>query len=290
MSRNGHQGPHGRQGRDPGLRPSSYPNPPTAVFVGSFAMPRGLRFATHTHPVHQLAWSERGLLRIRTADGAWLLPPTLALWIPAGVPHATEAAGDALMRAPYVTPARCPAPVAAWTDPTVLAAPPLLRALIDHLSGVDLAPDARARAEGVLLDVLTPVPVTSLSVTEPRDPRAREVARALAAAPGDGRPLSAWAAEVGVSARTLARLFAAGTGLPFGQWRERLRMQAAMPLLADGLTVEAVARRVGYASASSFVAAFHRVVGVTPRQYFPVSSHAGPGLGPVPRPPGTIDP
>jgi AraC-like DNA-binding protein len=26
---------------------------------------------------------------------------------------------------------------------------------------------------------------------------------------------------------------------------------------------------VGYASASSFTAAFHRVVGVTPRQYFP---------------------
>ena len=56
----------------------------------------------------------------------------------------------------------------------------------------------------------------------------------------------------------------AETGLTFGQWRERLRMQAAMPLLADGLTVETVARRTGYASASSFVAAFHRVVGVTP--------------------------
>ncbi|MFJ2890661.1 AraC family transcriptional regulator [Streptomyces sp. NPDC087305] len=28
-------------------------------------------------------------------------------------------------------------------------------------------------------------------------------------------------------------------------------------------------RRVGYASASSFTAAFRRAVGVTPRQYFP---------------------
>ncbi len=29
--------------------------------------------------------------------------------------------------------------------------------------------------------------------------------------------------------------------------------------------------RVGYATAGSFTAAFHRLVGVTPRQYFPVS-------------------
>ena len=47
-------------------------------------------------------------------------------------------------------------------------------------------------------------------------------------------------------------------------------MRAAMPLLAEGLPIESVAHRVGYASASSFVGAFHRIVGVTPRQYFPV--------------------
>ncbi|GHE84696.1 AraC family transcriptional regulator [Streptomyces longispororuber] len=257
MSRNGH----------PGTAPPLLGHPVAAVFVGSFTMPNGVRFDTHTHQYHQLAWAERGLLRIGTRDGSWLLPPTLALWIPAGVPHTTEAAGDALMRAPYVNPVRCPEPVASWAEPTVLAATPLLRALIDHLGSPGLTLDARARAEAVLLDVLAPVPATSLSVAEPRDPRARAVASALAAAPDDRRPLAAWAAEVGVSARTLARLFAAETGLPFGRWREQLRMQSAVPLLAGGLTVEAVARRVGYASASSFVAAFHRVVGVTPRQY-----------------------
>ncbi|MFD0552839.1 helix-turn-helix transcriptional regulator [Streptomyces rectiviolaceus] len=110
-------------------------------------------------------------------------------------------------------------------------------------------------------------------MTEPKDPRAREVAEALAADPSDGRPLEAWGRAVGASARTLARLFSAETGLAFGQWRERLRMQAAMPMLAGGMTIEAVASRVGYASASSFVAAFHRIVGLTPRQYFPVRPH-----------------
>ncbi|MGW5862261.1 AraC family transcriptional regulator [Streptomyces sp. NPDC055239] len=249
----------------------------TAIFVGDFTMPRGVKFATHQHPVHQLAWSAKGLLRIRTDDGSWLLPPSLALWIPAGLPHATEAEGDTVMRSPYVDPACCPESVTWTRQLTVLAAGPLLRALIDHLLRDDLALDARSRAERVLLDVLHPVPVTSISVTQPKDPRAREVAEALVADPSDGRPLEDWGRAVGASARTLARLFSAETGLAFGQWRERLRMQAAMPMLATGMTTEAVATRVGYASASSFVAAFHRIVGLTPRQYFPVREGTGRG-------------
>ncbi|MEV4863023.1 helix-turn-helix domain-containing protein [Streptomyces ossamyceticus] len=241
---------------------------PTAIFVGHFTMPRGTAFSRHWHPVHQLAWSERGLVRVTTRQGSWLLPPTLALWIPAGVPHTTESAGDAVMRSPYVAPESCPQ--VDWTEPTVVSVGPLLSALVDHLLRSDLTPGARTRAEAVLLDVLRPVPVTSVSAPEPRDPRAREVARALTAHPADPRPLAAWGAHVGASARTLARLFVAETGLAFGQWREQARMRAAMPLLAEGLPLESVAHRVGYASASSFVSAFHRTIGVTPREYFPV--------------------
>jgi len=239
----------------------------TAILVGQFAMPRGTAFGTHWHPLHQLACSERGLLRIRSEHGTWLLPPSLALWIPADVPHATESEGDAVMRSAYVDPVSCPH--IDWRDPTVVAVTPLLRALVEHLDRTDLTPDARARAELVLLDELRPVPVTSVSVPEPRDPRARAVAAGLRTHLSDSRPLAAWGGQVGAGARTLARLFVAETGLGFGQWRERLRMQAALPFLAEGLPIEAVARRVGYASASSFTAAFHRVVGVTPRQYFP---------------------
>ncbi|MES5821234.1 helix-turn-helix transcriptional regulator [Streptomyces sp. RG80] len=264
MSRNGHDAQRGADGH-------FGPHPPAhaAVFVGDFAMPRGSAFRTHWHAHHQLAWSARGLLRVRSEQGVWLLPPTLALWIPAGVRHATESEGDAIMRSPYVDPACCPH--IGWGEPTVVTVTALLRALIDRLVGTDLAPDARSRAEAVLFDELRPVPVTSVSAPRPRDPRAREVADGLRADPADARTLADWGTRVGASARTLARLFVAETGLAFGQWRERLRMQAAMPHLAAGLPVEPVARRVGYASASSFTAAFHRVVGVTPRQYFPVN-------------------
>jgi AraC-like DNA-binding protein len=245
----------------------------TAILVGHFVMPRGTAFATHWHTDHQLLCSERGLLRIRTEHGTWLLPPSLALWIPALVPHATESEGDAVMRGAFVDPASCPH--IDWAGPTVVAVTPLLRALVEHLDRTDLTPAARSRAELVLLDEPRPVPVTSVAVPEPRDPRARAVAEALRAGPADGRALAEYGRQVGASARTLARLFVTETGLGFGQWRERLRMQSALPYLAEGLPVESVARRVGYASASSFTAAFRRVVGVTPRQYFPRQDLSG---------------
>ncbi|MGW0711824.1 helix-turn-helix domain-containing protein [Streptomyces sp. NPDC002643] len=270
IGRGADRNPGGGDERDPAATlHRCFRGHPTAIFIGHFTMPRGTAYARHWHPVHQLAWSAKGLLRITTRQGSWLLPPTLALWIPAGVPHVTEsAAGDTVMRAPYIAPESCPE--IDWADPTVVEAGPLLSALIDHLLRTDLTAEARSRAEAVLLDVLHPVPVTSVDAPEPRDPRAREVARALAVNPADPRPLEAWATQVGASARTLARLFVADTGLAFGQWREQTRMRAAMPLLAQGLPLESIARRVGYASASSFVAAFKRIVGVTPREYFPV--------------------
>lgn len=94
------------------------------------------------------------------------------------------------------------------------------------------------------------------------------MADALAADPADGRTLAEWGREVGASARTLARAFMADTGLPFGRWRARLRLQAAIAALAAGEPVGNVARHVGYESSSAFVAAFRRETGMTPAMYF----------------------
>lgn len=58
------------------------------------------------------------------------------------------------------------------------------------------------------------------------------------------------------------------TGLSFTDWRTQIRLIAALPLLADGVAVATVARQVGYANPSAFIAAFRRVFGVTPRAYF----------------------
>ncbi|WP_435837695.1 AraC family transcriptional regulator [Streptantibioticus parmotrematis] len=246
--------------------PVSLDAPPTsAIAVGAFALADGQWFEEHVHAHHQLAWSFKGVLTVRAASSVWVLPPSMALWLPAHTPHATGAAVATLSRSLYFPPARCPV---RWSAPTVVAVSPLLRELICHLADGSVGEAARARAEGVVFDQLRPVSVTTVLAPMPDDPRARRVAEALRADPADGRTLAEWGTLVGASGRTLARAFVSGTGMAYGSWRARLRLQEAMPLLAAGATVASVARRVGYASPSAFVAAFRRTVGVAPGAYF----------------------
>ena len=236
-----------------------------AVIVVTFPMPAGLVFDWHTHTDHQLAWAASGVLTVRTGSSTWVLPPTRALWIPAGLRHETLSAGTATMRALYIRPELCPI---SWPDFTPVAASPLLAELIGYLENPVLDPARREHAETMLVDLLQPVAMTTIEVRMPAEDRARAVADALAADPADGRTLAEWGRQVGASARTLARAFVADTGLPFGRWRALLRLQAAIAGLAAGEPVGNVARHVGYESSSAFVAAFRRETGMTPARYF----------------------
>ncbi|AXI80338.1 AraC family transcriptional regulator [Peterkaempfera bronchialis] len=249
----------------PNGQPRAEAPDPAAICVRTFDMQPGQRFDLHDHETHQLAWSPSGVLTVDIGDRSWVLPPTMALWIPAGVPHATGATRPALMRSVYLPPAHCPA---GWHDPTVVGVGPLLRELITHLAAPDLGPGARSRAEAVLFDLLRPVGVTTIDVPMPLDTRARRVAEALIAHPSDERTLDGWGREVGASGRTLARLFAAETGMPFGRWRTRVRLRAALGHLAANRPLASVARRVGYSTPSAFVAAFRLETGRTPGAYF----------------------
>lgn len=242
------------------------PDEGVAVFVATFPMPAGLVFDWHTHDDHQLAWAASGVLTVRTRDTAWVLPPTRALWIPAGARHETLTAGAAAtMRSLYVRPELCPI---RWAVPTPVRASPLLAEIIGYLAARELSQERRVHAEAVLVDLLEPVAMTTIEVRAPSGERAGEVAGRLRAAPADNRTLADWGREVGASERTLAREFLAGTGMTFGHWRTLLRLQAALPGLASGKPVSAVARNVGYESDSAFVAAFRRETGVTPAACF----------------------
>jgi AraC-like DNA-binding protein len=235
------------------------------VLVRTFPIPPRTGFGRHTHGDHQLAWAPAGVLTIGTDAGTWVLPPSRALWIPAGVPHEVFAPVRTTMRALYLAPARCPID---WPEPQPVTAGRLLAELIHHLGDEALDPPRRERAEAVLVDLLEPVPTATIEAPLPADERAREVAVALLADPADQRSLDDWGRLVGASRRTLARAFQSGTGLPFGRWRVCARLRAALPGLAAGEPVGVVSRRVGYESPSAFVAAFRRETGLTPGAYF----------------------
>ncbi|MGH2891914.1 MAG: AraC family ligand binding domain-containing protein, partial [Solirubrobacteraceae bacterium] len=173
-------------------------------------MAAGATFDRHAHRDHQLAWAARGVLTVHTDEATWVLPPTRALWIPAGVRHITRASGAATMQTVYLRPERCPVD---WGAPTPVAVGGLLAELIAHLGDAALDPDRRARAESVLIDVLEPLQVATIELRMPRDPRALDVAAALVRDPACRRTLGQWGREVGAGERTLARAFQADTGV-----------------------------------------------------------------------------
>ena len=236
-----------------------------AILVSTFPMESGTRFDWHSHDRHQLAWAADGVLTVVAETHTWILPPTRALWIPAGVVHETIAAEKATMRTLYLKPELCPI---TWPAPQPVAATRLLAELTLYLSDAPLEAPERSRAEAVLLDLLRPVATTSIEVTMPTDERALDVARGLLADPADGRSLAEWGREVGASGRTLTRAFLAGTRIPFSRWRTAVRLRAALPYLASGEPIGIVADRVGYQTPSAFVAAFRRETGLTPGAYF----------------------
>jgi AraC-like DNA-binding protein len=172
------------------------------------------------------------------------------------------------MRSVYVAPERC---AGLPQRPTVVAVSPLLRALIVEAAALPALYDeagADGRLVGVLLDRIRDTEVEPLHLPDPADPRARKVAAALKRDPGSKRTIAGWGRLGGASARTLARLFLQDTGLTFGKWRNRLRLQRALTLLAEGRPVTEVAYALGYESVGSFVSMFRQALGVTPRRYF----------------------
>ena len=216
-------------------------------------------FRPHAHPFHQFTWAPDGSVVVG-ADGALVFSRTVALWIPAGVAHDVIAERTTMMRSLYFVPDRCPVP---WTGATPVLTTGLVGGLFDHLMQVPID-DHRDRVERVLFDLLDPVPSVTVKLPQLRDDRLRRVAGSLAANPADPRTLEDWGRHVGASGRTLARVMRSETGMTFAAWRAQLRIAYAAQRLAAGARVTEAAIDSGYATPSAFVAAFRRVVGISP--------------------------
>lgn len=223
----------------------------------------------HTHQRAQLLYAVRGVMRVTTAAGVWVVPPQRAVWIPPGIEHHVRAQGTPLsLRSLYIdTSQRDGLPSAC----SVVTVSPLLRELV--LAAMSIPPDppansASARLIAVLLDQIEILPAASLHLPVLKDKRLRALSDRLMDDPGDSRTLAEWSSELGASERTLARIFVRETGLTFGHWRQQVRLLDALARLARGDSVTEVAYDLGYASQSAFISMFKKALGKTPKKYF----------------------
>jgi AraC-like DNA-binding protein len=252
--------------------------PPAAIVVRRHDKDGPWRWDRHSHAEHQFMWGPSGAVAVETDEHSWLVPPTLGLWIPAGVPHAVDGMRAALVYCLYLDPTHCPID---WQIPTPVAVGSFLREVIVRLDDPALTPVEREHTETVMYDVIRPVRLSSIHLPVPADDRLRSITDRLLADPGDPRSLADWADDAGASVRTVTRLFAAETGMTFSQWRQQARMRAALGPLANGVSVAQVAREIGYSNPSAFVHAFHRITGQTPGAYFGAPVAGAPATVPA---------
>lgn len=244
----------------------------TDVAAGSYVHEgESLVTGWHSHPLHQLEYATGGLVEVETGTGRHLLPPHLAAWIPAGVEHQSVLHTSVKTISVFVEPALVPDDAARVR---VLAVAPVLREMIGYavrwpISRHDHGDPVAERFFAALADLVgeslhherpLTLPVSAHPVVAAA---ARYVADHLdtASIPDVGR-------AVGVSERTLRRLFEAELHVTCRDYLLQARLLRAMVLLArPDQSVLRTALAVGFANSSAFARAFTRHCGESPSRY-----------------------
>ncbi|BDI04667.1 AraC family transcriptional regulator [Sphaerotilus microaerophilus] len=237
---------------------------PAPIVFRAEQMPAQATYPTHRHAWGEFVYAFSGVMEVELAEEHYLAPPQFGIWLPPGVEHRGLNRRETLFSSLYVSAELCAAlPVTTCA----LAVSPLARAVLEHLRAEPPAlphsPDAQ-RLLQVLVDQLAHARCVGSYLPRSDDPVLGALLQALQAHPGDSRALAKLAAQHHSTERTLSRRCQRDLGMTFAEWRQRLRVVAALPRLEAGEKVETIALDLGYASASAFIAMFHRMTGVTP--------------------------
>lgn len=240
------------------------------VRVRARSMPADTHFEPHRHAWSQLAYCATGIVQVTAAtpdEVTYIVPPSRAVWIAPGALHAIHVLEAAEFRTLYIDASVTPV---GWDGCRMLVVSSLLRELVQALDA-PLGSEREALLASLVLDELTHADVQALGVPLPHplngDKRLRALCEAVLRAPSERATLSEWAAGIGASERTVARLFRDELGLSYQQWRQQAILAHALPLLARGTPVSQVAAASGYASDSAFSAMFKSAMGQPPSHF-----------------------
>ena len=223
----------------------------------------------HSHDLHQLEYAFEGTAEVQTEAARFLLPPQQAVWIPAGLAHAStlrHVKGVSVFFHPSLG-------LPAGDRVRIVAASPLLKEMLHYADRWPIGRDASDPMADAFFVAMAYVVAEWLDHETPlRLPRTRHPVVAAAMAYTDECLGSVTFNEVcratATSERSLRRAFLAEVGMSWRQYVHESRLLKAMVLLAEeGCSVLSVATAVGFQSVSAFTRAFALYVGETPSAY-----------------------
>lgn len=239
-------------------------NPPFTIH--RMSKPSGSALPLHSHDDAQLTYAASGMIQLHTDEGVWLVPPQLAAWIPAGVPHRLDIITDAELWMVQWEPSA----IATWAPPNFpdRAFASKVTPLLHSLLAAAVKDDASSvKAELVVRLILLELSAVSDAPTYlpmPGDPVAKRVAEIALGDHRNRMNLNELASRAATSVRTVSRLFPAETGMTLKAWRQRARIVRTMEQLARGKSVAEVASDAGFSSTAAFSFAFRQVTATTP--------------------------
>lgn len=218
----------------------------------------------HRHAEGQLFLLRKGLCNFTTASSAWLMTPYKPCWIPPNEVHETETLGHVEGTSFMIDENLCRRlPSSSF----VMKGTNLILAVVDRLRTVTRSSLREGNLFEVLLDEIAEGEPDRLHLPLPRNQALRNLASAIYNHPNDRRSMEEWCTKLDIPGRTFIRRFKDETGLTFVDWRRRCRIVRAIAMMREGHGIDAIATKVGYHSASSFITSFRRMTGTSPHQF-----------------------
>ncbi len=240
---------------------------PRPIIAIGHSFPPSFELAEHRHRRSQFLYATNGVMAVSTPDGAWVAPPERAVWIPAGTPHSVRMVGAVQTRSVLIEPHACQArgPIC-----QVVGVSPLLRQLLVAAADLPINYDESDR-DGLVMNLLIAeinrAPLIPLAVPFPAHAALARLCHAFLGRPRATATIDQWAGALAMNRRSFTRLFRRETGMSFAEWRQQACLSVALPKLAAGEPVTAIAFDLGYDGPGNFTTMFKRVVGVPPSRY-----------------------
>lgn len=239
--------------------------PSAPVHAFSVPLPAGTWRDAHAHEHWgELVYVAAGRIVVCTPEGNYLGQPNRGVWIPPGLPHEWYLPEPANNRTLFIHTDALPNP-GRFRHYQALDLPPLVRELIIAQSEPDTAGDQRLT--DALMDRLDGCKSSHWQLLMPQNHRLIELCAAYLLDPENTVRLRDWSELLGMSERTLARLFQRETGMTFGQWLKHARLQQAAVRMTPDSDITSVALECGYSSVSAFIATFKKQFGCTPKAF-----------------------
>ncbi|ARZ00360.1 putative AraC family regulatory protein [Yersinia ruckeri] len=249
------------------LFPNTLAEPPKTLLLRCEALSANTEFLPHSHQYGQLICVKSGVVAMSVGGQRFLAPPEFSLWIPSGMEHSSYNRRPTKYRAIDIALDLCTELPAA---PCLINFSPIFNVILeDCFKRGMLTPQTPQdhRLVQVLIDQLKISPMQCTYLPTSQDKLLSPILAALERCPADNTALSQWAKRVYSTERTLSRRCQKELGMPFSEWRQRLRFLHAISLLEQGRTIASVALDVGYSSASAFIVMFQQISGTTPERY-----------------------